>query len=115
MQGELSPTAPGVSPDSPGDRPGAPPRRDGGQRSPSPVGPSSVRFGLVAIAASLVAHVAIMELIGSVDSPSPKSRPTPTRIAIVRAPVIAIEPIGIELVAPTTPRCRCPDGPVHTS
>ncbi len=81
-----------------------------------------MRFGLVAIAASMVAHVAIMELIGAVDPPPPRVRPTPTKVAIVDVPItiesiesIEPEPIGIDLVAPIDPAIAAVAPPAPSS
>jgi len=85
-------------------------RDPGGQHHQLVRGPTPVRFGLVAIAGSLVAHVGLVTVLRAVEPPAhpERVRATPTTIALTSAPARAPVPIDLALVALPAPALVTP-------
>lgn len=110
MHPQLSATRSRVSPGSPSDPSGDAP----GQRSRPVAGPTGVRFGTLAVVASAVAHVGLMAVLASIDSPPPPPPPRvlPTTVTVLdRPPPAPIDVALIALPAPTGPAAAAPPPP----
>lgn len=103
MHPQLSATRSQVSPATPGDPRGD----DRGQRSRPVAGPTRVRFGTLAVVVSAVAHVGLMGVLATIDTPPPRPRRPPPSVTVLDRPAAAA-PIDIALVTLPAPTATAP-------